>query len=281
MRAKRGHHDCLSLTHPFSVSTLVRFAARAAMHRRSIVAEKESSIETEGSAGTAAPLLAHTERPSTGTPARLLAVTTILLVAASGWLWLPQYILASANTSNILAAAHGRVFSAADLAQFDASNPALPIYLAVLGEVFDVTEGRRFYAPPSHYSYFSGRDGSRAFATGEFTDATGRAGHDLADLLDAQLITIDDWRKSYHEKYTFLGRLYQSDGSGFYDAQGQATQRLTDIHGRLGAARALASQQAEYLKNVPGCNSYFRQGEGGRIWCDGGLLPRKVGLRRA
>ena len=53
---------------------------------------------------------------------------------------------------------------------FDGSNALLPIYLSVNGNVFDVTEGRRFYGPGKSYGFFAGKDASRAFVTGCFQD---------------------------------------------------------------------------------------------------------------
>ena len=44
-----------------------------------------------------------------------------------------------------------------------------PIYLAVMGKVFDVSKGRRFYAEGGGYSFFTGIDGTRAFVSGNFT----------------------------------------------------------------------------------------------------------------
>jgi hypothetical protein len=83
------------------------------------------------------------------------------------------------------------VFAVGDLAPADGT-----LLLSVLGEVFDVSAGRRFYAPPSHYAFFAGRDGSRVFVTGEFDGgpAGGVPAHRVADLADAQLLQIDEWR---------------------------------------------------------------------------------------
>ena len=39
-----------------------------------------------------------------------------------------------------------------------------------MGEVFDVTKGARHYGKGGSYSFFTGRDGSRAFTTGDFKD---------------------------------------------------------------------------------------------------------------
>lgn len=38
-------------------------------------------------------------------------------------------------------------FTLDQLADFDGSNPNLPLYVALLGEVYDVTAGRKFYGP--------------------------------------------------------------------------------------------------------------------------------------
>ncbi len=40
--------------------------------------------------------------------------------------------------------------------------------LALLGEVFDVTAGRRHYGADGDYKFFAGIDGSRAFVTGVY-----------------------------------------------------------------------------------------------------------------
>ena len=59
-----------------------------------------------------------------------------------------------------------KVFSKEELSQY-VSNP---LYLVVLGEVFDVTTGERFYAKGSGYHCFIGKDNSAAFHTGKFND---------------------------------------------------------------------------------------------------------------
>ena len=56
-----------------------------------------------------------------------------------------------------------------ELRRFDGSVEGQPIYLAIAGRVFDVTNGARHYAPGGGYDFFAGVDGSRAFVTGDFT----------------------------------------------------------------------------------------------------------------
>lgn len=43
-------------------------------------------------------------------------------------------------------------------------------WLALLGHVYDVSSGKQFYGPGGAYSFFTGKDGSRAFVTGQFDE---------------------------------------------------------------------------------------------------------------
>jgi predicted heme/steroid binding protein len=52
------------------------------------------------------------------------------------------------------------VFTKESLAQYDGADPSLPIYLAFEGNVYDVTEGKRFYEPGGAYHFLAGTDGT-------------------------------------------------------------------------------------------------------------------------
>jgi len=61
----------------------------------------------------------------------------------------------------------------ADLKKYDGSDPKTPIYVAVNGTIYDVTNGRNFYGPGGSYHFFAGADATRAFVTSCFdTDIT-------------------------------------------------------------------------------------------------------------
>jgi len=45
----------------------------------------------------------------------------------------------------------GELFTREELKYYDGSNPDLPIYLAIIGEVFDVTRGKQHYGNGSGY----------------------------------------------------------------------------------------------------------------------------------
>lgn len=65
------------------------------------------------------------------------------------------------------------LLSDTDLLAYDGSDPTKPIYIALNGSIYDVSIGRHFYGPGGSYSFFAGRDATRAFVTGCFdTDLT-------------------------------------------------------------------------------------------------------------
>lgn len=59
-----------------------------------------------------------------------------------------------------------KVLTKAELASFGPGSET--IYLAIFGQVFDVTSGKEFYARGQGYDFFAGCDGSKAFVTGDF-----------------------------------------------------------------------------------------------------------------
>ncbi|CAO3595326.1 unnamed protein product [Absidia cylindrospora] len=92
------------------------------------------------------------------------------------------------------------VFTEKELLQYDGSNPNLPIYLAVDGDVFDVTKGRGWYGYGASYGHFSGKDAARAFVTGCFED---HLTHDLRGLSAAQLKGVEHWKSFYTNHHTY------------------------------------------------------------------------------
>lgn len=98
-------------------------------------------------------------------------------------------------------------FTLKELSGYDGSNPALPIYLAVNGSVYDVSASPQIYGIGGPYHCFSGRDGARAFVTGcfhkedEFT-------YDLRGIDSSEAeADIKSWQKFFasHGKYFYVG----------------------------------------------------------------------------
>lgn len=103
-------------------------------------------------------------------------------------------------------------YSVAELARFDGRDATRPILMAVRGLVFDVSEGRRFYAAGARYHAFAGRDLSRAVARMSLEPA------DQTD--DCTSLTDAEWdffgrvlQETYLAKYPVVGHLA---GGAFY-----------------------------------------------------------------
>ncbi|EPQ59511.1 cytochrome b5 [Gloeophyllum trabeum ATCC 11539] len=99
-----------------------------------------------------------------------------------------------------------RLFSERLLAQFDGTDPEKPVYLAIDGDVYDVSDNRRTYGPGGPYHFMAGRDAARAFATGCFQ--THRT-HDTRGLTDSELQGLNHWKQFFadHKTYTKVGRV--------------------------------------------------------------------------
>ncbi|GAA5824293.1 hypothetical protein JCM11251_001600 [Rhodosporidiobolus azoricus] len=97
------------------------------------------------------------------------------------------------------------VLSEQQLAFHDGSNPAYPLYVAIDGDVFDVSDGgMRSYGPGGAYHVFAGKDAARAYVTGCFeTHLT----HDLRGFTEKDMKTLDNWKKFYsnNAKYRKVG----------------------------------------------------------------------------
>eukprot|EP00908_Phaeocystis_cordata_P013537 Transcript_24603.p1 GENE.Transcript_24603~~Transcript_24603.p1 ORF type:complete len:303 (-),score=88.93 Transcript_24603:67-894(-) len=148
------------------------------------------------------------------------------------------------------------------------------IFLAILGDVFNVSTGARHYAPGHAYAHFAGCDSSRAFATGP-DDGRGLT-DDLSGLNDEELRSVGGWHEFFvnHENYTRVGRV----SGRYYDADGGALEQFP-------WARLRAAEQAEEQRKqeYPGCNSKWTQATGSEVWCtakSGGVSRDWVGVPR-
>jgi len=55
-------------------------------------------------------------------------------------------------------------------------------------------------------SLYAGRDGSRAFITGEFTESA--LTDDVTDLTAQELHSLHEWAQFYHKEYKYKGSLF-------------------------------------------------------------------------
>merc|ERR1719420_749466 len=94
------------------------------------------------------------------------------------------------------------------LRQYDGVSEASAgrICVAVLGKIYDVTKGKRFYGPGGPYAGFAGRDASRGLATFS-VDAIHDEYDDLSDLKASELEQVRERELQFSEKYEFVGKL--------------------------------------------------------------------------
>ncbi|KIL00453.1 hypothetical protein PAXRUDRAFT_129775 [Paxillus rubicundulus Ve08.2h10] len=100
----------------------------------------------------------------------------------------------------------GRLFSESYLATFDGTDLDHPLYIAIDGDVYDVSSNRGTYGPGGSYHTMAGVDAARSFGTGCFK--THRT-HDLRGLSDAELKSVAHWKKFFeeHKAYSRVGKV--------------------------------------------------------------------------
>ncbi|XP_013100400.2 membrane-associated progesterone receptor component 1 [Stomoxys calcitrans] len=100
-----------------------------------------------------------------------------------------------------------RDFTVAELREYDGNQPDGRVLVAVNGNVFDVTKGKRFYGPGGPYASFAGRDASRNLATFSVTANDKDEYDDLSDLTAMEMDSVLEWEMQFKEKYTLVGKL--------------------------------------------------------------------------
>ncbi|KDQ64992.1 hypothetical protein JAAARDRAFT_28655 [Jaapia argillacea MUCL 33604] len=99
-----------------------------------------------------------------------------------------------------------RLFSERLLATFDGTDPDKPIYLAIDGDVYDVSSNPRTYGPGGSYHLMAGVDAARSFGTGCFK--THRT-HDLRGLTESEEKGVNHWKNFFanHKSYIKVGKV--------------------------------------------------------------------------
>ena len=109
--------------------------------------------------------------------------------------------------------------------------------------------------------YSLGRDGTRAFVTGEFNEEG--LIDDVEGLTALQLGELEEWMKFYDKDYTFVGKLI-----GRYNTkEGSPTKEWYKFMKGLGEKEKFKAEQRELEKHFPGCNSRWNEQEGGVVFC--------------
>lgn len=170
-----------------------------------------------------------------------------------------------------------RLFSRDELTSYDGSEGSKGLCIAVLGSVYDVSAGKKHYGPGSSYSFFSGKDASRAFVTGDFTE-TGLT-NDVSDFSSAQWLDLLHWFHFYEKTYRYIGKVV----GHFYDENGAPSAILQAAQASVDTALAAKHAEDEQEKIFPPCNSQWSDSSGTTVWCtnkSGGIERDWVGVPR-
>ncbi|KAG8172537.1 hypothetical protein JTE90_019372 [Oedothorax gibbosus] len=169
------------------------------------------------------------------------------------------------------------LFTAEQLKKFDGGAESKGLYLAILGEVFDVEKGAQHYKPGGGYAFFAGRDATRAYITGDFTEAG--LIDDVSDFEAASLASLEDWLGFYKEEYKYVGKVV----GRYYDQNGQPTKELLSIKEKMNTVQKNKYQDEVDKQTFPPCNSEWSKEKGSKVWCSkksGGVDRSWVGVPR-
>ncbi|XP_006105334.1 LOW QUALITY PROTEIN: neuferricin [Myotis lucifugus] len=172
-----------------------------------------------------------------------------------------------------------RLFTPGELARHRGGPGEPGLYLALLGRVYDVSSGRRHYEPGAPYSGFAGRDASRAFVTGDYSEAG--LVDDVSDLSLSEMLTLQNWLSFYEKNYECVGKVI----GRFYGKDGLPTSALTQVEAMITKGLEADKEQLKEKKKFPPCNTEWSSARGSRFWCSqtsGGVsrdwtgVPRKL-----
>ncbi|XP_070699307.1 neuferricin [Pempheris klunzingeri] len=170
-----------------------------------------------------------------------------------------------------------RLLSRQELSQYDGEEGSRGLYLAVLGQVFDVRRGHRHYGPGGAYHFMAGKDASLAFITGDFSDSG--LTDDVSSLSPLQVMALYDWLAFYQRDYQTVGLVT----GRFYSESGQPTEALVQVEASLAEGQRMKAQSEAEMVRFPACNSEWSTARGGRVWCStksGGVERRWTGVPR-
>ena len=142
-------------------------------------------------------------------------------------------------------------------------NPRRRVWLAVLGECFDVTLGAEYYVGERGRLrvVFAGR-ASRAFATGDFTpEGCGRR-RGISEGGTRRRALVGD----VHAGEIRIRR--RRHGGRFTTPTGERRRALARVKRKIAAHEASNARQRERALMFPDCSSSWSEKEGGFVWCD-------------
>jgi hypothetical protein len=155
-----------------------------------------------------------------------------------------------------------RTVTRQELTAAGAMNESGVHYLSIVGHVFDVSSGRAYYGKDGSYAFFAGTDGTRAFATGDFTPAGLQ--ESFEGLPPASCTAIVKWLQFFqnHKRYWQLGFL---EDSVYFDK----SHTPTEAYFRLQECAGVGQKESESATSRGMCSSHWDLRAGMRtVWCE-------------
>uniref|UniRef100_A0A0N5AEI9 Cytochrome b5 heme-binding domain-containing protein n=1 Tax=Syphacia muris TaxID=451379 RepID=A0A0N5AEI9_9BILA len=84
------------------------------------------------------------------------------------------------------------------------------VFLALFGNIYDVTQGKSFYGPGGPYHSLAGHDATRGLATFNVS-AVSDVEDDISDLSPSEISDARDWESKFKCKYPFVGRVLKAE----------------------------------------------------------------------
>jgi hypothetical protein len=166
-------------------------------------------------------------------PYEFNAWTTGLAIAAATSFALYHNLRSGQEAAAIYSPSGVRLYTTADLKRLGQQELLL---LTVVGKVYNVTSGRKFYGVGKDYEGFAaGRDASRAFVDTALLERDGV--DDLGNLTLAECKGVEHWSNFYakHAEYTFAG----IHVGNFFDGLGEPTAARLDFEACVRNANAV------------------------------------------
>ena len=118
------------------------------------------------------------------------------------------------------------IYSENEVSARDGSDDDVDVWLAIMGKVFNVTEGRGFYGKEGPYSVFGAKDATGYFVSGKFDEDSANS-VDYSNLDEKEIDNLKHWYTFYTQNpnYPQIGVMIGL----FYDEQGVATQLTNDL----------------------------------------------------
>eukprot|EP00924_Labyrinthula_sp_SR-Ha-C_P007920 augustus_masked-scaffold_41-processed-gene-0.42-mRNA-1 protein AED:0.35 eAED:0.35 QI:0/-1/0/1/-1/1/1/0/318 len=134
-------------------------------------------------------------------------------------------------------------------------------YLAVLGEVYDVTDGE-FYKPGGGYEFFVGKDATRGFTTGQDEDDSEEL---FLNMSDSTIHGAVGWTMFYrdHDTYDLVGKVIGK----YFDGNGHSTELRNELIKVYFRHQKKLDAEEKDKRQYPNCSRRWTLDQGAVLYC--------------